>query len=184
MKRIIILMYVIILVFVSIDKLNATFTECKPRWDWDWSITNNCSWPSWYMLYGDLSVWNHTIEVWTWVDMWIDLSVNKITFSDSSISRLLINSTAKVSNHVIKRFYKTYTFSSWWYGWISAYWPCTAVDDDWCYGELSSTITECESWMNVFYHQVVPTDPATHYMIADGTDVYVGTSGNMYCWVR
>ena len=173
-----------LITFIPLFTLQANAVECKPAWNWNWTTVESCTWPDWYKVYWDISVLNHTITLWVDVDMWIDLSVNKITFSNDSLSKILLDTTSKIANHVTNRYYEIVAFIKWWSPWLIPLGWCTWEDDSDCYWETTPTTTECETWMHVFYHQVAPTDPATHYIIANDIPSYVGETWNMYCWIR
>lgn len=184
MKKILTLILAFILFISSFNSIYAAIDNCKPSWNWNWTMSNSCNWPNGYKIFWNINVWEATLYVWPWVDMWIDLAVNNISFWNYSISKMIIDTTAKIANHVFTRYYEHASFPDGWYGWTSGYWVCTWTNEWACYWETSPKITKCNPWMHVFNDLVVPTDPAIHYMITDDTRVYVTNSWDMYCWVR
>lgn len=142
MKKIKVLSFLIIFIFSNILWLIiANAVECRPAWDWNWTTTENCDWPTWKKVFWNIYVQNHTINMLAWSTMWIDLTNNRITFNGLNSKINLINS--KIDNTVSTRYYVAVTFTA------------------------SSWMTTCPAWMSVFYQQTAPTVTAWYNILLD-----------------
>lgn len=100
----------------------ALAATCRPAWDWNWTVTSTCDYPAWwYKVYWNTYVWDYTVSLWAWINMWTDLSVNKITFNNWKI---LLSTSSKIDNASWNRYYIAVYY--WWW------------------------LTSCPSWMSVF----------------------------------
>ncbi len=147
---------------------NTTFVskaiECIPSWNWNRTVEQNCSFPSWWKkIYWNINVWNKTITIPNWVVMWINLSSNKITFSGGKI---LLQWNAKIDNSVSNRHYITKSYSIRYWG-VSSSSASNAIDcNHWA-------CTSCPAWtkaMNSSRNWVQSSSPRS-----------VWNAGTMYC---
>lgn len=111
MKKIKILSLIIIFILKLLLINSANAVECHPAYDWNWTVTNNCDWPDWKKVYGNIYVWAYTVTMGSNDDMWIDLSSKKITFTTWKIN---LATTAKIANHVSTRYYVWISYSTNW----------------------------------------------------------------------
>ena len=178
MKKKIYIYVFIIIIFQWIFLSQANSSTCRPAWNWNWTVTSSCTWPSWYKVYWNIYVWTNTITMWTNSIMWIDLSVNKITFWATNW-KILLDPTARINNSVSSRYYIAMSFTS------------------------NSWITSCPSWMYAFYQTSAPTTTSWYRIMnststsswnskypnswkTEWTEINSNpwTSWTLYCWTR
>lgn len=166
--KIILLAIVIFINILLIKTINAGY--CHPSYKWNWTVTSSCTWPDGYKVYWNIYVWNHTITMWSYSDMWINLSSNKITFWNWKIN---LASTAKISNHVSSRYYISVNYNTNW-NWVDC-----QYDAPW------NQCTHCPSWMYVFNRSSYSA-PASNW-----TSSYMWIiprpmppSWRFYCWTK
>lgn len=113
-KKILLSIFIIPLLFIYVI---AHAVTCFPTRDSTWVVEESCDFPSWdFQVYGDIEIWPHTINISSGVNLGIDLSQYKITFSTGKI---LLNGTAKIDNILGERYYRTLSYSQW----SSIEWP-------------------------------------------------------------
>ena len=179
MKKIKLLLIIILISLSTILVVNAATDvagDCHPAYDWNWTVTENCNWPDWYKVFGNIIIWQYTITMLANDYMWIDLSTKKITFTTWKIN---LDTTAKIENHVSSRYYISVDYV------------------------LDTPTTACPTRMYAFYQQSVPTN-TTWYRImnststvttdstylntwkTDWTEIHdnVASSWTIYCWTR
>lgn len=121
----------------------ANAVECRPAWNWNWTTTETCDWPAWKKVFGNIYVQNHTINILAWWIMWIDLWLNRITFTSWVNSKINLSNTSKIDNSVSARYYVPMTFTA------------------------TTWVTACPAWMHVFYQQTPPITTWTYRIIND-----------------
>jgi len=182
MKKIKIIILTFLLFIQSIIFLQANAIDCHPAYNWNWTVTTNCTWPDWYKVYGNIYVWDYTITMWANDDMWIDLSSNKITFNNWKIN---LDTTAKIANHVSSRYYIAISYNTTWNSTdcdSSNSWnQCTACPS-WMYAFNTET-APASNWTTGFLNNTTKDNPGP-YNTDNSNHRLVNSTGTLYCWTR
>lgn len=162
-----------ILIFIMLQIITISYVDavnCNPSYNWNWTVTNNCDYPDWYKVNGNIYVWTYTITMWNNNDMWIDLSTKKITFTTWKIN---LSNTAKIANHVSSRYYISVSYNT------NGSWTDCQINIAW------NQCTHCPYWMHVFNRNSGSTpllNWTSTYMW--GTIKNMPSSGTFYCGTK
>lgn len=80
--------------------LHANAVDCQPPFNGNWIVWWDCSYSRDIKVFGDITVWPHTISVPDGVTLGIDLSSNRVTFTSGKV---LFAGGGKMDNSVSTR---------------------------------------------------------------------------------
>lgn len=143
---------------VWVDNIRFQWVDCNPTWwNWDWRQIYSCRFKYSKKLYRNILLYNATINIYSWINMWINLSNYYIKFLENSDiwtssipSKITIPTNSKIDNSTSWRYYESYSYNS------------------------TSWMTSCPAWM-----YALKTDKS-NYQWSSSTSVW--TSWTLYCW--
>lgn len=157
MKKSTSILLLIAISFWIVSAVNAA--PCQPSFNGNRTVEATCNFNQSAKIYWDIIVWDKTVTVDNTITMWIDLSVNKITFTTWKI---LFTGSAKANNSVSARYALNYAYSE---------------------GAPIST-TPCPAWMkvaNAAGSALVTVNPGTTNPTPGGYYSVVASNGTMSC---
>ena len=143
---------------VRVDNIRFQWVDCNPTWgDKDWRQIYSCRFKNSQKLYKNIYLYNATIDIYSWINMGIDLSNYFIKFLENSDiwtssipAKITIPSDSKIDNSTDWRYYESYSYNS------------------------TSWMTSCPAWM-----YALKTDKSDYE--SDSWES-VWDSGTLYCW--
>jgi hypothetical protein len=164
---------------------SANAVECHPAYNGNWWVTENCTWPDGHKVFWNIYVWWGIVTMWVNSDMWIDLLVNKITFNDGKI---LLASTAKIDNHVSRRYFLTVVYNkNWTQGDCdsgNSWNQCTPCPDWMDAFDLSSGRNPNQNGTSIFIDRTVMPNPGPYNSSNNRKIRHNGQVGSFACWTR
>lgn len=158
MKKSTSLLLLVTILFWIVGAVNAA--TCEPSFNGNRTVEANCNLNQSGKIFWNIIVWDKVVTVDNGITLWIDLSVNKITFTTW---KMLFTGSAKANNSVSNRFALNFAYSEW--------------------APLSTTA--CPSWMRVVNSAgtaLITDNPGTTNPTSGAYYNVVASNGTMSCW--